>query len=109
MDATGCRLAMTGHGTLVIVSIHLPPPKKLPRCDLRALLALGNAVILFGDFNYKNHRWGCPTINYNGDKLNRLEDRLDFEIIAPSTSTYFPNIITNRPSTLDIALTRTCA
>ncbi|GBP63605.1 Probable RNA-directed DNA polymerase from transposon BS [Eumeta japonica] len=48
MEATGCRLAMTGHSTLVIVSVYLPSPKRLLRRDLRALFALGDAVILFG-------------------------------------------------------------
>ncbi|GBP35567.1 hypothetical protein EVAR_17429_1 [Eumeta japonica] len=48
MEATGCRLAMTGHSTLVIVSVYLPFPKRLLRRDLRALFALGDAVILFG-------------------------------------------------------------
>ncbi|GBP12390.1 hypothetical protein EVAR_75812_1 [Eumeta japonica] len=48
MEATGCRLAMTGHNTLVIVSVYLPSPKRLLRRDLRALFALGDAVILFG-------------------------------------------------------------
>ncbi|GBP80884.1 hypothetical protein EVAR_52188_1 [Eumeta japonica] len=48
MEATGCRLAMTGHSTLVIVSVYLPSPKQLLRRDLRALFALGDAVILFG-------------------------------------------------------------
>ncbi|GBP50666.1 RNA-directed DNA polymerase from mobile element jockey [Eumeta japonica] len=90
MEATGCRLAMTGHSTLVIVSVYLPSPKQLLRRDLRALFALGDAVILFGDFNCKNIRWGCPSNNYNGIKLDELEDRLDFGIIAPSTSTCFP-------------------
>ncbi|GBP79851.1 hypothetical protein EVAR_89290_1 [Eumeta japonica] len=55
MEATGCRLAMTGHSTLVIVSVYLPSPKRLLRRDLRALFALGDAVILFGDFNCKYH------------------------------------------------------
>ncbi|GBP77505.1 hypothetical protein EVAR_98958_1 [Eumeta japonica] len=53
MEATGCRLAMTGHSTLFIVSVYLPSPKRLLRRDLRALFALGDAVILFGDFNCK--------------------------------------------------------
>ncbi|GBP47039.1 RNA-directed DNA polymerase from mobile element jockey [Eumeta japonica] len=104
MEATGCRLAMTGHSTLVIVSVYLPSPKRLLRRDLRALFVLGDAVILF-DFNCKNIRWGCPSNNYNGIKLDELEDRLDFGIIAPSTSTCFPHVVTHRPSTIDIALT----
>ncbi|GBP21274.1 Probable RNA-directed DNA polymerase from transposon BS [Eumeta japonica] len=106
MEATGCRLAMTGHSALVIVSVCLPSPKQLLRRDLRALFALGDAVILFGDFNCKNIRWGCPSNNYNGIKLDELEDRLDFGIIAPSTSTCFPHVVTHRPSTIDIALTK---
>ncbi|GBP67647.1 RNA-directed DNA polymerase from mobile element jockey [Eumeta japonica] len=106
MEATGCRLAMTGHRTLIIVSVYLPSPKPLHRRDLKALLALGDAVILFGDFNCKNPRWGCPVLDYNGDKLDRLQDRLEFEIIAPSTATHFPHNVTHRPSTIDIALTK---
>ncbi|GBP48475.1 RNA-directed DNA polymerase from mobile element jockey [Eumeta japonica] len=106
MEATGRRLAMTGHRTIVIVSVYLPSPKPLLRSDLRTLLALGDAVILFGDFNCKNPRWGCAVMDENGEKLDRLQDRLEFEIIAPSTATYFPYNDSNRPSTLDIALTK---
>ncbi|GBP51751.1 RNA-directed DNA polymerase from mobile element jockey [Eumeta japonica] len=72
MEVTGCRLAMTGHSTLVIVSVYLPSPKRLLRRDLRGLFALGDAVILFGDFNCKNIRWGCPSNNDNGIKLDEL-------------------------------------
>ncbi|GBP64077.1 RNA-directed DNA polymerase from mobile element jockey [Eumeta japonica] len=106
MEATGCRLAMTGHRTIVVVSVYLPYPKPLLRSDLRVLLALGDAVILFGDFNCKNPRWGCAIMDQNGEKLDRLQDRLEFEIIAPSTATYFPYNDSNRLSTLDIALTK---
>ncbi|GBO99308.1 RNA-directed DNA polymerase from mobile element jockey [Eumeta japonica] len=106
MEATGCRLAMTDHRTLVIVSVYLPSPQPLHRSDLRALLALGDAVILFGDFNCKNPRWGCPVLDYNGNKLDQLQDRLEFEIIAPSVATHYPHNVTHRPSTIDIALTK---
>ncbi|GBP51834.1 Probable RNA-directed DNA polymerase from transposon BS [Eumeta japonica] len=106
MEATGCRLAMTGHSTMVIVSVYPTSPKPLLRSDLRALLALGDAVILFGDFNCKNPRWGCAVMDENGEKLDRLQDRLEFEIVVPSTATYFPHKDTYRTSTLDIALMR---
>ncbi|GBP75758.1 Probable RNA-directed DNA polymerase from transposon BS [Eumeta japonica] len=106
MEATGCRLAMTGHSTIVIVSVYLPSPKPLLRSDLRALLGLGDAVILFGDFNCKNPRWGCAVMDENGEKLDRFQDRLEFEVVAPSTATYFPHNDTYRTSTLDIALTK---
>ncbi|GBP65550.1 hypothetical protein EVAR_87526_1 [Eumeta japonica] len=47
---------MTGHGTLVIVWIYIPSSKKVLPRDLRALFALGDAIILFGDFNCKSFR-----------------------------------------------------
>ncbi|GBP29735.1 RNA-directed DNA polymerase from mobile element jockey [Eumeta japonica] len=102
MEAMDCRLAMTGHSTLVIASVHLPSPKRVLRRDLRALFALGMPC----DFNCKNIRWGCPSNNYNGIKLDELEDRLDFGINAPSKSRCFPHVVTHRPSTIDIALTK---
>ncbi|GBP60393.1 RNA-directed DNA polymerase from mobile element jockey [Eumeta japonica] len=97
---------MTGHSTRVIVSVYLPSPKRLLRRDLRAFFALGDAIILFGDFNCKNIRWGCPSNNYNGIKLDELEDGLDFGIIAPSTSTCLSYVVTHRPLTIDVALTK---
>ncbi|GBP40330.1 hypothetical protein EVAR_86476_1 [Eumeta japonica] len=103
METTSCRLAMTGHGTLVIVSIYLPGTKQLLLSDLEALLVLGDAVILFGDFNCKNPRWGCIVSNYSGNELERLEDEQDFVIIAAPTSIHFPDDLSNRLSMLDIA------
>ncbi|GBP60531.1 RNA-directed DNA polymerase from mobile element jockey [Eumeta japonica] len=106
MEATGCRFAMTGHGTLVIVSIYLPATNKLLRIDLEILVALGDAIMLFDDFNSKNPRWSCPVINYSTNKLIRPQSRLDFEIIAPPTSINFPDTPSNKPSTLNIAITK---
>ncbi|GBP88953.1 RNA-directed DNA polymerase from mobile element jockey [Eumeta japonica] len=53
LEVTACKLAMSGHGTLIIVSVYLPSSKQLLRSDLESLLALGEHVILFGDFNSK--------------------------------------------------------
>ncbi|GBP32127.1 hypothetical protein EVAR_80894_1 [Eumeta japonica] len=53
-EATGCRLSMSGYGTIIIVSVYLPPRKELLRSDDETLLALGDAVILFGDLNSKS-------------------------------------------------------
>ncbi|GBP89750.1 hypothetical protein EVAR_63423_1 [Eumeta japonica] len=52
----------------------------------------------------RNVRWGCPSNNYNGIKLDELEDRLDFGIIALYVD-MFP-MSSHRPSTIDIALTK---
>ncbi|GBP31083.1 RNA-directed DNA polymerase from mobile element jockey [Eumeta japonica] len=106
IEATGCRLAVTGHGTLVIVSIYLPSSKSLLRSDLEALLALGDSVILFGDFNSKNRKWGCGIPNTNGTNLYKLSKELKFKIIAPPTPTHYPDTLTSRPSTLDLAISK---
>ncbi|GBP37095.1 hypothetical protein EVAR_19224_1 [Eumeta japonica] len=50
----GMQIGMTMHCTLIIVSVYLPPKKRLLRSDIETLLALGDAVILFGDLNSKN-------------------------------------------------------
>ncbi|GBP18161.1 hypothetical protein EVAR_12944_1 [Eumeta japonica] len=39
-----------------------------------------------------------------GKKLKRLKDKLDFDIIVPSTSIYFLGDLSNRPFTLDITI-----
>ncbi|GBP41539.1 hypothetical protein EVAR_20345_1 [Eumeta japonica] len=87
MEAIGYRLAMIAmirHGTLVRLRL-------LPGYQT-ALLASGDAVILFGDYNCKNPRWSCPVANYSENILERLEEKLAFKIIAPSTLTYYPAI-----------------
>ncbi|GBP74959.1 RNA-directed DNA polymerase from mobile element jockey [Eumeta japonica] len=42
---------MLGHGILILVSVYLPPKKKLFRSNLEASFGLEDAVILFDDFN----------------------------------------------------------
>ncbi|GBP79256.1 hypothetical protein EVAR_87351_1 [Eumeta japonica] len=68
MKATGCRLAITDHRTIVVVSVYLPSPKPLLRSDLRAFLVLGDAVILFGHFNCKKFQMG---LCHNGSKWTK--------------------------------------
>ncbi|GBP67562.1 RNA-directed DNA polymerase from mobile element jockey [Eumeta japonica] len=109
IEATGCRLAMTGHKSFVIVSIYLSPSKKLLRSDIEALLALGDAVILFGDFNCKHTNWGCAVSNPGGNKLAKLSRKLKFDIVAPLTPTHYPDDLVSRPSTIDIAITKEVA
>ncbi|GBP71322.1 Probable RNA-directed DNA polymerase from transposon X-element [Eumeta japonica] len=97
---------MMGHRTLVIVSIYSSPSKKLLRSDIEALFVLGDAVILFGDFNCKNTNWGCAVSNPGGNKLARLSRKLKFDIIAPLTSTHYPDDLVSRPSIIDIAISK---
>ncbi|GBP52840.1 RNA-directed DNA polymerase from mobile element jockey [Eumeta japonica] len=106
LEATACKLAISGHGTLIIVSVYLASSKELLRSDLESLLALGEHVILFGDFNSKNAEWNCVSTNTNARILADLRDTLEFDVIAPLTPTLFPDKDRNRPDILDIALMR---
>ncbi|GBP59900.1 RNA-directed DNA polymerase from mobile element jockey [Eumeta japonica] len=95
---------MTGHGTLIIVSVYLPPHKPLLRSDIETLLALGDAVILFGDLNSKNTDWRSNTTNTSGRMLATLAEDHDLAIIAPLTPTYLPANVRHRPNILDLAI-----
>ncbi|GBP37381.1 RNA-directed DNA polymerase from mobile element jockey [Eumeta japonica] len=103
--AIGCRLSMSGYSTIIIISVYLPSRKELLRSDIVTLLALGDAVILFGDLNSKSTQWRCNYTNANERKMIDLAKDLHFDVIASSTHTYFTNNIRHRPDILDIALT----
>ncbi|GBP67557.1 RNA-directed DNA polymerase from mobile element jockey [Eumeta japonica] len=104
IEATACRLSMTGHSIIILVSVYLPPKKELLRSDLEALFALGDAVILVGDFNSKSSNWKCNYTNRNGREMEALAESLHFDIVTPLTPTHYPNNINHRPDILDIAL-----
>ncbi|GBP17989.1 Nucleic-acid-binding protein from transposon X-element [Eumeta japonica] len=86
------------------VSVYLLPKKELLQSDLKILFALGDAVILFGDFNSKNTNWNCKYSNRNGRKMVDLTRDLHFNIVAPPTPTHYPFNDNHRPDILDIAL-----
>ncbi|GBP94475.1 RNA-directed DNA polymerase from mobile element jockey [Eumeta japonica] len=109
LEATGCRLTMSSHGAIIIISVYLPPRKELLRSDVETLFTLGDAVILFGDLNSKSTQWRYNYTNANGRKMIDLAKDLHFDVIAPPTQTYFPNNVRNRPDILDIALMRRVA
>lgn len=106
LEASCCRLSMSGHQPITIVSCYCSPTKRLYRSDLEALLSLGSAVILAGDFNSKNTLWGCNVNNTRGNLLESLQEDLHFEVIAPTSPTFYPANINHRPDILDIALTK---
>ncbi|GBP13192.1 hypothetical protein EVAR_93145_1 [Eumeta japonica] len=55
LKSSAYKLAVTGHGTLIIDSVYLSPKKWLLRSDIETLLALGDAVILIDDIvSYNN-------------------------------------------------------
>lgn len=104
LEASCCRLAMTGHAPITIAACYHSGNKPLLRSDLEALLSLDSAVILAGDFNSKHVLWGCNATNVRGNLLDSLAEELNFDIIPPSTPTFFPGDLTKRPDILDLAL-----
>ncbi|GBP58965.1 Probable RNA-directed DNA polymerase from transposon BS [Eumeta japonica] len=67
MEATGCRLAMTGHSTLVIVSVYLPSPKRCsyqPRQDSGRGERAGGSGIL-----------GSPEVSARYSRIDKSKKR----------------------------------
>lgn len=109
IEATVCQLGMTGHRPVIIASVYLSASKQLLEEDLQALFDMGDSVILTGDLNSKHPRWQSSTTDARGRALNKLTDRLQFEVIAPITPTRFPHGVGNlrhRPSVLDLTIIR---
>ncbi|GBP68339.1 Probable RNA-directed DNA polymerase from transposon BS [Eumeta japonica] len=86
---------MTDHGTLIIISVYLPPKKELLRSDIETFLAVKDTVILFGNLNSKNTSWRCNYTNSNEHEMVELAENLHFDVITPPRPTYFPD---NEPS-----------
>ncbi|GBP05032.1 Probable RNA-directed DNA polymerase from transposon BS [Eumeta japonica] len=95
---------MTGHGILILVSVYLPPKEELHRSNSEALFALGDAVILFRNFNSKSTNWNCNYSNRNGREMEIFTGNLHFNIVTPLTPTHYPSNDSHRPDILDIAL-----
>ncbi|CAK1588831.1 unnamed protein product [Parnassius mnemosyne] len=104
MEATLCRISMTGHQSLVIASCYIPP-KNLPlKDDFEAILSQSNSVIMFGDFNSKHTEWTCRTINTNGRILRDITQSLDLTVFSPLGATHYPDNTDYNPDVLDFAL-----
>ncbi|GBP24681.1 hypothetical protein EVAR_15887_1 [Eumeta japonica] len=71
-EASTCKLTMTGHGTLIIVSVNLPLKKRLLRSDIKILLALGDAVILFDDLNTSTGQSRADGILCQSDAIDEV-------------------------------------
>lgn len=108
IEVSVCRLGLTGHQPVVLVSAYLGPPNSGPRAlcssDLELLLNLGGAVIIAGDLNAKSPAWCSLTTNPRGRLLESLSQTLHFDIVAPMLPTHFPANVDHRPDVLDIAL-----
>ncbi|TLO45009.1 hypothetical protein FEG16_18210, partial [Acinetobacter baumannii] len=104
IEASVCRISLTGHQPIVIASVYLPPDKPLLSSDIESLFGMGDSVILAGDLNCHHTRWNCHRTNVNGRRLDAFIDDLTFEIVGPPTPTCYPYNIALRPSTIDLAL-----
>ncbi|KAJ2952535.1 hypothetical protein O0L34_g6854 [Tuta absoluta] len=109
MEASACRLSMTGHQPITIVSVYLSPSnnretKPLLKSELESLFNLGDSVIIAGDLNAKHMSWNCIANNPRGNLLFEWQDELSFDLVAPTEVTHYPHTVTHRPDILDIAL-----
>lgn len=106
MEATVCRLAMTGHRSLIIASVYISPKKPPLKSDFEALLSLGDSIILFGDFNSKHTDWTCSSTNPNGKELLKITQSLDLDVLSPYSPTHYPDQTDHTPDVLDFALVK---
>lgn len=109
IEASICRLGMTGHQPITLVSAYIPPssvrddPQHL-RNDLTALLGLSDSVIIAGDLNAKHPAWNSSTTSSRGKQLFDLCSTMIFDVIAPMSPTHFPHDPTHSVDVLDVAL-----
>ncbi|KAG6459263.1 hypothetical protein O3G_MSEX011283 [Manduca sexta] len=107
IEVSVCRLSMTGHPAITLISAYLSPTKELHSNDIRTLLSMGESVLLAGDLNAKNTLWGCNLTNSRGAALESCLEDIDMCILAPSEPTHYPDQDDSyRPDILDIALVR---
>lgn len=116
LEVSVCRLGMTGHSAVTLVSAYLPPSPNTAseahainnaiRDDLNSIFGLSDSVILAGDLNAKHPAWNSSTTNPRGKVVFDLCSTLSFDVIAPMHPTHYPFDPTQRPDVLDIALLR---
>ncbi|CAH2106116.1 unnamed protein product [Euphydryas editha] len=102
IEASMCRVSMTGHQSVTLASVYLSPSKSLLESDIRSLLSTGDAALLAGVLNSKHIRWYSNRIDRRGRELDRLTSLINFDIIATQAPTHF--LANYHPETLDIAV-----
>lgn len=107
MDVTGVRLY--DHRTsYTFYSIYVSNnTSRIKRDCFNALFNSDQRVVVGGDFNSRNIRWGCSSTNSRGvSLLQYLNDHSNVRMNFPSSPTCFPSDILRRPSTIDGFLTK---
>lgn len=90
----------------VIVAVYNRPHTYTLVHEIEDLLALGQKVILTGDFNAKSRSWGCRRDDLYGRHLATILDYMDADVVAPEEYTYIPAARNQEPSTLDLAIVK---
>lgn len=75
--------------------------------DLTKLFAMGGKVFIGGDFNARHYNWYCASNNQSGKSLSKfIDENSNIGIHFPDAYTCYPDIRNNRPSVIDLSLTK---
>lgn len=88
-----------------IIGIYQPPNRILANEDMDKIVAVGEKLIIVGDFNSRHTYCNCNTNNNNGENLLRLTVDYDLIIHAPAEATHIPNN-GKEPTIIDLAITK---
>lgn len=106
-DVTGIQI-YDHMNTCTFFSVYVPNsvPHVNSRC-LNDMFATDRRVVIGGDFNARNTRWGCDSSNSRGKSLFDYVDRHAFvNFNFPNSPTYFPPDPNRKPSIIDGFLTK---
>ena len=109
LEVSVCRLGMTGHQPITIVSAYFPPAtgaedQSLLVRDLTSIFGMSDSVILAGDLNAKHPAWNSTITTPRGRVVFNLSSTLNFDPVAPYEHTHYPHDPNCRSDVLDIAL-----
>jgi len=89
--------------SIVISSCYWPPNKPITSTDfVNYFSSLGPKFVAGGDYNSKSPQWGCRSANPRGTSLLSSVTAQNYQIISPTTPTYWPSSRRKLPDILDI-------
>lgn len=106
LEAVAVEVSMGMGQVVVFVSAYQSPSKSLLVSDLDRVFNLAPNIVTLGDLNAQHHAWNCLRTNYKGNLLIGYCLRQNVEILYPYQHTRVPTRAGDRPSTIDIILSK---